>query len=69
MHTHTSLAHFMAMLPYHHLIIMMFAYAIIVCSSRRQEVGKKVEEWRMAMEDRALKISTPVERKLYTVPE
>ena len=36
---------------------MSHADDIVLCGTRSQEVGKKLEEWRRAMADRELKIN------------
>ena len=37
---------------------MSHADDIVLCSTRREVIEKKLEEWRRAMEDRGLKINT-----------
>ena len=36
---------------------MLFAHDIVLCSSRRDHVERKLDEWRRSMEDRGLNIS------------
>ena len=36
---------------------MLYADDIVVCGTRREVVERKLEEWRMAMEDRGLNIN------------
>ena len=36
---------------------MLYADDIVFCGTRREEVEKKLEEWRRAMEDRRPKIN------------
>ena len=36
---------------------LLFAYDIVMCSTRKEHVERKLEQWRRAMEERGLKIS------------
>ena len=36
---------------------MLFADDTVLCSTRRQHIERKLEEWRSAMEERGLKIT------------
>ena len=36
---------------------MLYADDIVLCSTRREEVENKLEEWRRAVEDRGLEIT------------
>ena len=38
-------------------LCMLFADRIVLCSTRRDKVENKLDEWRRAMEERILKIS------------
>ena len=54
------------LLPIKHLFpwCKLYADGIVLCGTRREEVEKKLEERRRAMEDRGLNIN--IERKLFT---
>ena len=43
---------------------MLYADDFVLCGTRTEEVEKKLEEWRRAMEDRGMKIN--IERKMFT---
>ena len=47
---------------------MLYDDNIVLCSTRREEVENKLEEWRRAMEDKGLEISIMKETRMY-IPE